>query len=131
MDERRRRDYSHCIADAIAAALEEQRHVEDGEPPTSPPGTGQKTALIGINQRMDDALQPIESRRVAEYPRRQRLTIDGTAPDDSGKSRSDGRDGCTAVGEQGMDHPVGFPHRYAQAAEHPGGGRLAHGDGAG
>ncbi len=124
-------DHRHPVAAALAAGFEQQRDVEHHEGDAASRVPAQERALGGADQRMQDGLQPLERRPVAEDPPPQLGAVDGAAGGDARKRRLDRRHRLATRAQQGMGGGVGIVHGDAQAPQHGRRRALAHADGAG
>ena len=130
LQERRRRDHDHGVALRGEPDLEQERDVEHDHALAPRRGAAEECSLNPANARMDDRLQPAQRRAVPEHALTQHCAVHRPVPDHAGKDPGDFADRAAAPGQQSVHRGIGIVHRHAEMAEHPGGGRLAHPDGA-
>ena len=77
LDRRRRADHDDDVDGLVAAGLEQQRDVDDGEPAAARRAPRRRTApRLAATVGMDESLQARERRAVAEHAPREALAID-------------------------------------------------------
>ena len=126
-----RRYHDHGIALGGEPDLEQERDVEHHHALAPRRRAAQECALNPANAWMDDRFQPAQRRAVPEHPLAQHRPVHRTVPDRAGKGPGDFGDRTAAPVQQPVHRCIGIVHRHAEMAEHAGGGRLAHPDGAG
>ena len=88
-------------------------------------------AVVAADQGMDDGVQPLQLVRLAEHGLTQGLAVDAPLLHNAGKGRAHRVHRRAAQVIEVVHRGVGVIDRHAGLAEHRGGGRLAHADGAG
>jgi len=119
------------IDPAIAARLEQQRYVENGEAMSGAARARQEGALLGADHWVKDRLQPGQRRAVAKDRVAQQRPVEHAVADGAGKGARDRTQGAAASRLEPVDGRVGIEDRNARAPEKGGGGRLPHADPAG
>ena len=125
-------NHGHGIDAAIAAGLEQQRHVEHHQLGSGAAGAPQEPLLARAHQRMHDGFERAQPIGLADHRPTEHGAVDaagGAAT--AGESRDHGCDRLPSGCEQGVHLGVGIEHRHAERSEPVGGAALAHGDRAG
>ena len=118
----RRGDDDDEVNPAIAASLEQQRYVENGEGPAGATRTRQEGALLGADHRVKDRLQPGQRRTVAEDRVAQQRPVEDAVSDRAGKGARDRAQSAAALCLEPVDGRVGIEDRDARATKQGGGG---------
>ena len=123
-----RAHHDHEINVRFPAGFEQQRHVDDDEPPSS-----RRRALYELNARLGDcrvhkSLEALQRLCIAEHPRAEALAIDLARNHYARERRLDRF--CAISGVEVAHGVIGVEYRHSQFAEHASDGRLPHRDGA-
>jgi len=118
----RRGDDDDEVDPAVAARLEQQRYVENGEAPAGAARARQEGALLGADHRVEDRLQPGQRRAVAEDRVAQQRQVEDAIADRAGKGARDRAQGAAASRLKPVDGRVGIEDRDARATEQGGRG---------
>ena len=116
------------IRDLVHECIEAQTGGHGGEH-----ALAEARALSRIGQQLfevdEKGFEASERFGVGENLGGQDVPVDSAALDDAGKSCPHGFHRLTLVPQHAVDGGIGVVDRHAEAAEDPGGGRLAHADG--
>ena len=93
----RRRHHDHRIDPLIAASLEQEWNIEDGDLLSAHLRLGEQPTLGFVHQRMHDRLEPCERRGVAQHPRPELRAVDLAIRRRAGKRGLDGSHGFAFV----------------------------------
>ena len=120
---------------ALAAGLEEERHVEDREPAAPALAGREEAPLARADEGVEDRLQRGQRVRIREDLGAERSPVDralgACVRPGIGKAREHRRHGGPAGPEQTVDRRIGVVNPCAASPERTGHGRLAHADRAG
>lgn len=114
------------VGQTIAAGFQQQRDVENHRGFSTSPGTGEEPNFFLMHQRVQDAFEPAQGRRIGDNHLSQCSAVDCAVPHGPGKGRFDGAYRSSAARLQPVHDRVGIKDRNMCAPKNRRRRRLTH-----